>query len=402
MVHAICTKKVRDSRGNIKSYVLQDIRGYCVEMTPADLKRSITVNSVNVLNLQIDKAGRLVDKAMPKLDTPVKKTPAPAAKNKVPSFSDQEIENFIDHMVHRGCSFIRECTEDLYDKQAEYNVRKYKVAYNCGFLSYDSDGYPLFTIKDNMKEKYPRSSTDVFNTLVRQIVDYAENHTITGINYSVDFFPDFPKNIMNIIQKIDGTYKRGELGWQLFRVAGESPRIAYIQWIEADTERLGFTSYSILTNSYDEAKRYFQECEYLKSRIKEIKEEVKNGMQLDEQAGLLLGDRTVRERNNAKGNMFYAKYLAEQFGFDEEYFLKKTLKIMINDYKNYKCRTKKESIVHCLESGSMYINYYLALRNKVFQDCLGDNSKIDDRFYNQIIEDEANNILTKYGHLFNR
>lgn len=401
MVHAICTKKVRDSRGNIKSYVLQDIRGYCIEMTPADLKRSITVNSVNVLNLQIDKAGRLVDKAMPKLDTPVKKTPAPAAKNKVPSFSDRDIEIFIDHMVHGGCSFIRECYIVNRDRGEGENVAKYKVAYNCGFLSYDSDGYPFFKYGDDNNEESQRCEY-VLNTLVRQIVDYAENHTITGINYSADFFPDFPKNIMNIIQKIDGTYKRGELGWQLFRVAGESPRIAYIESIEVDRKKLGFSDYSILTNSYDEAKRYFQECEYLKSRIKEIKEEVKNGMQLDEQVGPLFYDMTDRKRNNAKGNMFYAKYLAEQFGLNEEYFLKKTLKIMIDDYKNYKSRTKKEIIVHWLKCGNMYINYYLALKNKVFQDCLGDNSKIDDRFYNQIIEDEANNILTKYGHLFNR
>lgn len=102
MIKAICINKIRDNKGNIKSYVLKDTKGVCVEMTSADLKRNIAVNSIDVLNLQIDKAGRLVDKAMPKLDTLVKKTPAPVKEVKTPVSETKVPEkSYIDRVKER-------------------------------------------------------------------------------------------------------------------------------------------------------------------------------------------------------------------------------------------------------------------------------------------------------------
>lgn len=102
MIKAVCINKIRDNRGNIKSYVLKDTKGVCVEMTSADLKRNIAVNSIDVLNLQIDKAGRLVDKAMPKLDTLVKKTPAPVKEVKTPVSETKVPEkSYIDRVKER-------------------------------------------------------------------------------------------------------------------------------------------------------------------------------------------------------------------------------------------------------------------------------------------------------------
>ena len=102
MIKAICINKIRDNRGNIKSYVLKDTKGVCVEMISADLKRNMSVNSIDVLNLQIDKAGRLVDKAMPKLDTLVKKTPAPVKEVKTPVSETKVPEkSYIDRVKER-------------------------------------------------------------------------------------------------------------------------------------------------------------------------------------------------------------------------------------------------------------------------------------------------------------
>lgn len=61
MVDAVCIKKIRDSRGTIKSYILRDRNGTCIERSSADLKRDMANNFINVLNLKIDKAGRLID-----------------------------------------------------------------------------------------------------------------------------------------------------------------------------------------------------------------------------------------------------------------------------------------------------------------------------------------------------
>ena len=73
MIVVKCTKKNRDTKGNIKSYVLADMQGQTREYTGLDIKNFIRAGRMNVVNLQIDKAGRLVDKAQPK---PTAKTPA--------------------------------------------------------------------------------------------------------------------------------------------------------------------------------------------------------------------------------------------------------------------------------------------------------------------------------------
>lgn len=383
MVHAICTKKVRDSRGNIKSYVLQDIRGYCVEMTSADLKRNIAVNSIDVLNLQIDKAGRLVDKAMTN-------PPAPVVKTSATSFSDQDIKNFVDYIEHGKRCNERRCSD------YEDGDKKCKVTYNYGYLSYDSDGYPQI-ISNDTSEKTQRA-LGVLNALVRQIVNHAEKNTIIQFSgYNIEYQVNFPKNVENIIQKIQSDTFREILSNQLFNIAGESPRIACVKGMDIEHKCC-----SILTNSYADTRKFLQRYEFLEKEIKKEKENIKVitiGMNLPEETWRFLESADLRN-NNTKGNMFYAKYLAERLGFDIEYFKEKLVVLMINCHKVSKSKSKRDSIKYCLESGYMYANFYLALNNKVFQNSLGDTSKIDDRFYNQVIEDEADDMLITYGLLF--
>lgn len=71
MLSVICTDKVRDNNGKITSYVLKDIEGTCKQVTPQQLKSAITLKEVIVINLQIDKLGRLVDKSETKTALPV-------------------------------------------------------------------------------------------------------------------------------------------------------------------------------------------------------------------------------------------------------------------------------------------------------------------------------------------
>ena len=59
-----CIKKNRDAKGNIKSYLLQKETGEVIEATGQQIKSEIAANNYEFINLQIDKAGRLVDKAL--------------------------------------------------------------------------------------------------------------------------------------------------------------------------------------------------------------------------------------------------------------------------------------------------------------------------------------------------
>lgn len=82
MVRMKCINKVRDNKGNIVKYQLVGDDGSKIEATSKEIKAEMHAGRYEFLNLQIDKAGRLVDKAMAKNPVPaVKKTPAPAVED---------------------------------------------------------------------------------------------------------------------------------------------------------------------------------------------------------------------------------------------------------------------------------------------------------------------------------
>lgn len=67
----MCVNKIRDSRGNIVCYMVLSERGIGFGLTADQVKEYIRSGKYDFLNLQIDKAGRLVDKAVKQ---PVKHT----------------------------------------------------------------------------------------------------------------------------------------------------------------------------------------------------------------------------------------------------------------------------------------------------------------------------------------
>ena len=82
MIRMKCINKVRDNKGNIVKYQLVGDDGSKIEATSKEIKAEMHAGRYEFINLQIDKAGRLVDKAMLKTPVPaVKKTPAPVVKD---------------------------------------------------------------------------------------------------------------------------------------------------------------------------------------------------------------------------------------------------------------------------------------------------------------------------------
>lgn len=97
MIKMKCIKKVRDNKGNIVKYQLVGDDGSRIEATSKEIKAEMHAGRYDFLNLQIDKAGRLVDKAMSKTPVPaVKKTPAPAVKDVYFTVEDLVCHNVIE------------------------------------------------------------------------------------------------------------------------------------------------------------------------------------------------------------------------------------------------------------------------------------------------------------------
>lgn len=62
----VCLYKNRDVKGNIVNYVLKDENEQTVSLTKELIKAMMRTGKYDFVNLQIDKTGRLVDKALPK------------------------------------------------------------------------------------------------------------------------------------------------------------------------------------------------------------------------------------------------------------------------------------------------------------------------------------------------
>lgn len=62
MLIARCIQKVRNENGTIKAYILQDLNGNTMPVDGKQIKAAIRSGRANITNLQIDSAGRLVDK----------------------------------------------------------------------------------------------------------------------------------------------------------------------------------------------------------------------------------------------------------------------------------------------------------------------------------------------------
>lgn len=62
MLVARCIQKVRNENGTIKAYILQDMYGNMMPVDGKQIKAAIRSGRAEITNLQIDSAGRLVDK----------------------------------------------------------------------------------------------------------------------------------------------------------------------------------------------------------------------------------------------------------------------------------------------------------------------------------------------------
>lgn len=63
MIYANCIQKLRNKNNIIEGYILQDSNGNTIQVTSQQLKQAIYNKQIEIVNLQLTKSGRLLDKS---------------------------------------------------------------------------------------------------------------------------------------------------------------------------------------------------------------------------------------------------------------------------------------------------------------------------------------------------
>ena len=96
MIQAKCIEKFRDKHNQIYGYRLQDQQGNIKDVTSDQLKQAIRNQQINIINLQLDKAGRLVDKT----EKPDNKPISPANNDEIKACAEEITNNLKRHYLY--------------------------------------------------------------------------------------------------------------------------------------------------------------------------------------------------------------------------------------------------------------------------------------------------------------
>lgn len=135
MIKAKCISKNRDSKGVIVNYTLQDQNGQKMNVTGQQIKAAITAGQIDIINLQIDKAGRLVDKSVEMCSA--------HNKNSIESI-EKQAETFIKFIQEAKRELKTECFDLHFDVKNE--DAKKQILNEC------TKRYPNKTFTCNHKE----------------------------------------------------------------------------------------------------------------------------------------------------------------------------------------------------------------------------------------------------------
>lgn len=255
-----CMNKVRDEKGNIVKYQLMDENGNKIEATSKEIKAEIKAGKYEFINLQIDKAGRLVDKATAK-DKPAK-TKVNSKPEKAPVKTKQEA--------------LQEKKKQAKEEVKDY-IKLMKKDYTC-----DNWGDEKF-IKDFKGEgnvevidsslvnvvKMTPATKNYFELMIEQIRKKALTDCVEASRYEYErgsFSASFPESVNKFMEasELDSCISEA-----LFYLASNSSKLALIRY-GIDEMSYGFVGEMILTANYDKAKKFILEAVREESKNREV------------------------------------------------------------------------------------------------------------------------------------
>lgn len=235
-----CIEKNRDDKGIIQNYTLVDEKGNQITANAKQIKYEILRGKYDFINLQIDKAGRLVDKAIKK-ETESDK----ALDKKKEAF--QEIDNFfrnINKLYDSDKNDAYAFTEFLDDyRDARYKSRYRKITPNVKKY--------IDMLVDEIEKQALADKCLVYLPSWKKASPYISNSEL--LSKCV-----LPEKIVQLQQKynFDYIFIQG-----LYFIAAENSSNLAVIRLEESFEKLfedpWRSEYSLLTNSYTNAKKYF-------------------------------------------------------------------------------------------------------------------------------------------------
>lgn len=291
-----CVGKERNEKGVITKYILRSESGDRIETTGKEIKEGIKRGALEVENLQIDKAGRLVDKAEEK-EKPARKVEQKPVKvsNKTvvtKELARKEVKSYIDMMKK---SYINE------NDGAEKFIKDFTGEGNVVFGK-DKNG------KTDIKTvcRMTPATKHYFEILIKQIEDKALKDEVRASRYDEDtaLSVELPESVKKFIQSagLDDCIAEA-----MFYQAAQNNKVAMIQ-CGFDNMSDGFIGEMILTASYDKAKEFI---------LEKVREESENS-EVSPTEIMLQGNYV--QGNNMLGKVYILKLYAEIQRKDIRYY----------------------------------------------------------------------------------
>lgn len=294
-MRARCTGKERNEKGAIIKYILRSENGDRIETTGKEIKEGIKRGALEVVNLQIDKAGRLVDKAEEKAKSARKVEKKPVKVNNktvvTKELARKEVKSYIDMMKKSYTTENDGAEKFIKDFTGEGNV----------VLGRDKNG------KTDIKTvcRMTPATKHCFELMIKQIEDKALKDKVIASRYDdTALRVELPESVEKFMQSAELDDCIAEA---MYYQAAKNNKLALIQ-CGYDDYCDGFFGEIILTANYDKAKKFI---------IERVKEESENSVVSPTEI-MLQG--SYVQGNNMLGKVFVLKLYAEIQKHDAEYY----------------------------------------------------------------------------------
>ena len=294
-MRARCIGKERNEKGVIVKYILKSENGDMIETTGKEIKEGIKRGALAVANLQIDKAGRLVDKAEEK-EKPARKVsqkPEQTSNKRIitKDVARKEVKSYIDMMKKSYTTDNDGAEKFIKDFTGEGNV----------ILGRDKNG------KTDIKTvcRMSPATKHYFEILIKQIEDKALKDEVHASRYGyTDVSVGLPDSVEKFMQSsgLDDCIAEA-----MFYQAAQNNKLALIKCGYEDMSE-GFIGEMILTANYDKAKRFI---------LEKVKEESENS-EMSPTEIMLQGNYV--QGDNMLGKVFILKLYAEIQKHDVSYY----------------------------------------------------------------------------------
>ena len=320
MIKVKCLGKNRNNKGNIINYNLQDETGRQFQATAQQIKAEIRKGQYEFINLQIDKAGRLVDKAEEKTKIDVVNKPKVGmtgglnvvGRKPAPVVTKQLTEEE-KRQQEANMKILELAKRNAKEELSNYIKMMAKEYTN------DNWGEDKFTEdylgENRMGEKLEDCKmTEIARKYFKKLIDSIENKALDeGIEAYRTDYTDFS---VTLSDEVENFIKKSGcetcIKEAMFNLAGRNEKLAIIT-CGIDTLSDGFVGCKFLTGSYEEAKRFIS--------MQLVGEADNRGMSPIE----VMNEGSYINADNDLGRVFVLKFYADVQGHDVKYYEEKVI-----------------------------------------------------------------------------